>query len=406
VGRSGGAGQPPQEGERAQVDCSAFAETASFPPDLPISRQDEEEAGQEEPREGPDEGASGFEDIQAAAFGLPPADLPPLPDDQLAPFYPGFPQFEIPPFDWGQAGVFACLVNLDQLAQQEIGYGIDDPGFPEALEEAVAGMEDCSAIGAGFGEGRFEAVTAAGAFAWGVATIRDRFGLDLAQIRSGEEREWGTALAQRLNDRGVSLPFQPPPDPQQGAAQRVMSWLPLAQFAGRLNLSTQTQQGLEYVRGAADWLTRLRMPQQGQEMTGMNAYASALGAVRQHLNVDPAASGAWAAVQSIRARAEEAAGRARDTLDRLQRGREVLDRARTQAAGLSAMVGQRGVEAARGIAHQAASRIMQGLPTSPSQVPVLQRALPVLSTAASVRQATGRSPVRRRSSAPRRTGQG
>jgi hypothetical protein len=372
-----------------------MGEASQFPPDMPgfpafpgIEAGEDEQAPEQESEQEEHQPPSDFDQVAETASQVPPPETPPLPDAQLEPFSFGFPGMEIPPFDWGMSGVFAGICALDQLAQTELGYGIEDQGFPEAVEEVVAAAESCEGAMSDIDPAKFAETMAAGRFAWGVAMVRERLGVDLMQPRP--PRDIAVDLAQRMAGRGLILPPEPPPvDPQAEAAQRAMSWLPVAQLAGRLNLSAQTTQGLTYLRGAVDWLSRLRSQGTGQSFSQLNAQAAALAAVREHLKIDPTATSARAAIDEARARAEEISTRARGALG-------VMQAAQRQASpGVSAMIGARGVDAARNVAHGAAAGIMKGLPTSVDQVPVLKRALPVLSTLSSVRQATGKSPVRR-----------
>lgn len=374
-----------------------MGEATQFPPGMPEmpgfafgfgSTDDQDPDSDPEHQRPTDEPPSDFDQLNEVAAQVPPHETPPLPDDMLGAFSFDFPQFAIPAFDWGMSGVFAGICSLDQLAQEELGYGIDDQGFPEAVEEVVGAAESCEGAMSDIDPARFAETMAAGRLAWGVAMVRDRLGVDLMQ--GGQLRDIAVDLAQRMARRGLTLPPEHPPiDPQAEAAQRAMSWLPLAQLAGRLDLSARTTQGLTYLRGAADWLTRLRSQGTGQSFSQLNAQASALAAVRQHLNIDPTANGAWSAIGQARERAEEISTRAKGALSTMQAAQ------RQASPGVSAMMGKRGLEAAQNIAHGAAAGIMKGLPTSVDQVPILKRALPVLSTLSSVRQATGKSPVRR-----------
>lgn len=374
------------------VDCGAMGEASQFPPGMPDSLDFDPQLGLPDTEVPPIEERppppSDFEQINEVASQVPPPDTPPLPEMALEPFDLDFPGFQIPPFDWGMSGVFAGICSLDQLAQTELGYGIEDQGFPEAVEEVVGDAESCEGAMSDIDPAKFAETMAAGRLAWGVAMIRERLGVDLMQMR--QPRDIAVDLANRLAGRGLTLPPQvPPADPQAEAAQRALSWLPVAQLAGRLNLSAQTTQGLTYLRGAVDWLSRLRSQGTGQNFSQLNAQAAALSAVREHLNIDPTANGARAAIDQARARAEEISTRARGALGTFQAAQ------RQASPGVSAMMGARGVDAARNVAHGAAAGIMKGLPTSVDQVPILKRALPVLSTLSSIRQATGRSPVRR-----------
>ncbi|MFD2264264.1 hypothetical protein ACFSM5_15280 [Lacibacterium aquatile] len=361
-----------------------MGEAARFPPEFGFGFGSPEEEQQTEEEHQP----TPFEETVEAAQQVPPPETKPLPEEELLPFFPGFPKLEIPPFDWGISGVFAGICALDQLAQEELGYGIEDQGFAEAVEEVVAAAEDCEGATPEIDPERFAETMAAGALAWGVGFVRDRLGVDL--MGQGQPRDIAVDLAGRMANRGLTLPPQPPPvDPQGEAAQRAMSWLPVAQLAGRLDLSAQTTQGLTYLRGAVDWISRLRSEGTGQSFSQLNAQATALAAVRQNLNIDPTAAGARAAIDQARQRAEEITTRAKAAMETFQSAQ------RQASPGVSAMMGARGVDAARNVAHGAAAGIMKGLPTSVDQVPILKRALPVLSTLSSVRQATGRSPVRR-----------
>jgi hypothetical protein len=283
---------------------------------------------------------------------------------------------EAPPYDGETAGALAGLAETGNMLKDLLGKSFLDPGAVGELQELVGSFQQCAAAIPPIDPSQLNAMSVAGSMAKIVEHVRGRLGIDMLQ------QGVGGRLAQALSQARALDPSKL----QEAAAQRAAQWLPLAAFAKSVNLPVSGPGALQRVGQAARWMSGLPMPGTGMasnQLAGMLGHMDNTAAVKRVFGVDPSARGAGAALAPMLARvrgnAEEAMSRATG--------------AARQAGGIADQLSRSSLAQVAKIDRSQAKQLAIGQ-IRHAATPVLSRAMPVLSTLNSARQATGKSLVR------------
>jgi hypothetical protein len=285
-------------------------------------------------------------------------------DQQMQDMHP-----EAPPYDGETAGALAGFGQCSDMLKDLIGKSLLDDNGPGEMQELVGTFGECMAAVPPIDPAQLNAMTVAGAMAKAVEQVRSKFNVDLLTDGAGARLAGILSKARALDPSAL----------QEAAARRVAQWLPVASFAKSLNLPVNGPGALGRLGGAAKWMQGLPMPDPGKAAADMMAHMDSAAAVKRVFGADPFAKGAAAAIapklERVRANAEEAMSRAQG--------------AARQAQGIAGQLSRSSVAQVAKIARSQGRDLALGK-IRHAATPVLAKAMPVLSTLQSVRQATGK----------------
>jgi len=275
---------------------------------------------------------------------------------------------QAPPFDGETAGALAGFGQCSDMLKDLIGKSLlDDNGLGE-MQELVGSFGDCMAAVPPIDPAQLNAMNVAGAMALAVEQVRAKFNVDLLQQGAGAQLAGLLSKARSFDPSSL----------REAAARRAAQWLPLASFAKSVSLPVNGAGALGRLGAAAKWMQTVPMPDPGKAAAGLMSHMSSAAAVKRVFGADPFAKGAAAALapklERVRANAEEAMSKAQG--------------AARQAQGIAGQLSRSSVSQAAKIARGQARDLALGK-IRHAATPMLAKAMPVLATLQSVRQATG-----------------